>query len=283
MPTIRQKLAGKTSKLALPRERLEGHPADPREYREGEFCTVEIALINADPNQPRKYFDPDSLAELSQSIGQKGVLQPVIIRRETTGEIYLVAGERRYRAAKMAGLEKIPAVLTRGNPMEIALIENLQRDNLRPVEEAEALGRMVDEHNYTHEQLSLVIGKARSTITETLSLNRLPEEIREECRRADVYPRRLLVEVAKQETSDRMRSLFQKIKSTGLKSGQVREITRKKRKTNQPVPASAVLQRISALDGCLNNFDIDSAAPDEAAKVLNALQALGERIARMLE
>ncbi len=283
MPSIRKKLAGKTSKLALPRERLEDHPADPREYREGEFCMVELGLINADPNQPRKYFDPESLAELSQSIGQKGVLQPIIIRRETNGGIYLVAGERRYRAAKMAGLEKIPAVLTRGNPMEIALIENLQRDNLRPVEEAEALGRMVEEYKYTHEQLSLVIGKARSTITEALSLNRLPEEIKEECRRADMYPRRLLIEVAKQKTSARMRSLFKKIKSAGLKSGQVRDITRNKRKSDRSVPVSTVLQRISALDKTLQNFEINSAQPDEISRVLDALQALSERIANMLK
>lgn len=278
MPSIREKLAGKTSKLAIPRTPIPDHPADPRGFSDGAFCTVEIALIIPDPDQPRKYFDPDSLAELSASISRKGVLQPVIIRRQPSGEIYLVAGERRYRAAKMAGLEKIPAILTKGNPMEIAMIENLQRENLRPVEEAEALGRMAGEHGYTHEQLAFTIGKARSTITETLSLNRLPEEIKEECRRADVYPRRLLVEVAKQDSVDRMRTLFKKIKAGSLSSTQVREITRKKAEKAPPTPASLALQKISALHKCLRALDLSTAEDEEAASVLARLHELRETI-----
>lgn len=239
-------------------------------------------MIIPDPNQPRKYFDPDSLKELSTSISQKGVLQPVIIRKQPNGKIYLVAGERRYRAAKMAGLERIPAILTKGNPMEIAMIENLQRENLRPVEEAEALGRMADEYGYTHEQLAFTIGKARSTITETLSLNRLPEEIKEECRHADIYPRRLLVEVAKQEDVDRMRVLFRKIKASGLSSTQVREITRKKAGKG-PTPAATALQKISGLHKCLQALDLSTATDDEATKVLAGLHELRELIDQMLE
>ncbi|MEN6440373.1 MAG: ParB/RepB/Spo0J family partition protein [Syntrophobacter sp.] len=282
MPSIREKLAGKTSKLAIPRVPIPDHPADPKGYSEGAFCTVEIGMIIPDPNQPRKYFDPDSLAELSTSISQKGVLQPVIIRKQPTGEIYLVAGERRYRAAKMAGLEKIPAILTRGNPMEIAMIENLQRENLRPVEEAEALGRMADEYGYTHEQLAFTIGKARSTITETLSLNRLPEEIKEECRRADMYPRRLLVEVAKQENVDGMRALFKKVKAGSLSSTQVREITRKKPAKALPAPASIALQKIAGLHKCLQELDLSTAEDDEAANVLARLHELREVIDNIL-
>ncbi|MHC1729791.1 MAG: ParB/RepB/Spo0J family partition protein [Syntrophobacteraceae bacterium] len=278
MPSIREKLAGKTSKLAIPRKRMENHPADPGDYQEGAFCTVEIAQITPDPNQPRKYFDPDSLAELSRSIGQTGVLQPVIIRKGSVpGEIYLVAGERRYRAAKMAGLVKIPAVITKGNPMEIAIIENLQRENLRPVEEAEALGRMVEEYDYTHEQLALVIGKARSTITETLGLNRLPEEVKEECRHADIYPRRLLVEVAKQESPGKMKALFEKIKAAGLKSGEVRKITRKKQLLS-PSPAGIALGKIAALNKCLQQLDLTAAEPEEASQVLAELHSLKLKI-----
>lgn len=282
MPSIREKLAGKTSKLAIPREKIKDHPADPNGFQEGAFCQVEIELISPDLNQPRKYFDPDSLAELSQSIAQRGVLQPVLIRREPTGEIYLVAGERRFRAAKMAGLEKIPAVITRGNPMEIAIIENLQRENLRPVEEAEALGRMVDDYSYTHEQLAFAIGKARSTITETLSLNRLPEEIKEECRRADAWPRRLLVEVAKQQTPKAMLKLFNRIKSASLKSGQVREITRQKPKKGQSAKIAVALGRISDLKKSLGGIDLAAAKPKEAEKLLSELRDLKKMIEEML-
>ncbi|MEM5787022.1 MAG: ParB/RepB/Spo0J family partition protein [Syntrophobacteraceae bacterium] len=282
MPSIREKLAGKTSKLATPRERISDHPADSSGYQEGAFCTVEVALIMPDPDQPRKYFDPESLEELSQSIKQRGVLQPVIIRKQSGGEIFLVAGERRFRAARMAGLEKIPAILTRGNPMEIALIENLQREDLRPIEEAEALARMVEDHGYTHEQLAYAVGKARSTISEALSLNRLPEEIREECRRADLYPRRLLVEVAKQESAGAMRALFKKIKNRGLKSGQVREITRKVPEKDRTSPASVALKHISALMGCLPGLDLSSLEKDEAAQVLAELKKLRRMIGKIL-
>lgn len=282
MSTIREKLAGKTSKLAIPRERMKNHPADPSDYQEGAFCTVEVSKITPDPNQPRKYFDPDSLAELSRSIEQTGVLQPVIIRKGALpGEIYLVAGERRYRAAKMAGLAKIPAIITKGNPMEIAIIENLQRENLRPIEEAEALGRMVEEYSYTHEQLAFVIGKARSTITETLGLNRLPEEVKEQCRQTDVYPRRLLVEVAKQESPRKMKALFEKIKAVGLKSSEVRKITRKNPR-QAPSPAAVALGKIAALDECLRHFDLATSPPDEAAQMRAALRKLKTRIDELL-
>jgi ParB family transcriptional regulator, chromosome partitioning protein len=282
MPSIRKKLAGKTSKLAIPREPMADHPADSSGYQDGAFCRVEIALVTPDPNQPRKYFDPDSLEELSRSIEQKGVLQPVIIRKEASGKIYLVAGERRFRAARMAGLENIPAILTKGNPMEIAMIENLQRENLKPVEEAEALGRMVDEYSYTHEQLAFVIGKARSTITETLSLNKLPEQIKEECRRADVYPRRLLVEVAKQESSQKMLSLFDRIKAANLKSGEVREITRKKPEGERRAPAAVVLGKISALEKSLKDLDFSAMEQEEAAQLLTELHRLRKVINKIL-
>jgi ParB family transcriptional regulator, chromosome partitioning protein len=282
MPSIREKLAGKTSKLAIPREPMADHPADPNAYQDGAFCKVEIALITPDPDQPRKYFDQDSLEELSRSIEQKGVLQPVIIRKETSGRIYLVAGERRFRAARMAGLESIPAILTRGNPMEIAMIENLQRENLKPVEEAEGLGRMVEEYHYTHEQLAFVIGKARSTITETLSLNKLPEQIKEECRRADIYPRRLLVEVAKQENPGKMLSLFERVKAANLKSGEVREITRKKIDRERRALPAVTLGKISALGKCLQKLDFSTMKQEEAAQIFTELHGLRKVIDRIL-
>ena len=133
MSTTREKLAKKTSKLAQPREEHEGHPADLNDFQEGAFYQINVDLILPNPDQPRKFFDQERLAELSESIKQKGVLQPIIIRRSEDVQVYLVAGERRWRAAKIAELEKIPAILTKGNPAEIALIENLQRENLSPI------------------------------------------------------------------------------------------------------------------------------------------------------
>jgi ParB family chromosome partitioning protein len=282
MPSTREKLAKKKSKLAKPRERFEEHPANLNNFQEGSFYNIEVDLINPNPAQPRKFFDPDSLEELSHSIKKKGVLQPVIIRRDQDEKIYLVAGERRLRAAKMAGLEKIPAILTKGNPMEISLIENLQRDNLKPIEEAEALGRMMEEYQYTQEQLALAIGKGRTTITETLSLNKLPEEIKEECRHADIYPRRLLVEVAKQKTPKAMISLFSQIKEGNLKSDQVREASRKHLKRASRTPAAIALEKTLGLVSYLNKIDLKALDENEKVQLLTELAGLKKSIEDLL-
>jgi len=281
MTNSRDKLAGKTTKLAGLQERLEDHPAALNNYAEGSFYQIDIGLIRPNPDQRRKYFNPDTLEELSASIRERGVLQPVIIRKTDAGEVFLVAGERRLKAAKMAGLEKIPAILTKGHPAEISLIENLQREDLKPIEEAEALHRMTTEYSYTHEQLAQVIGKARSTITETMSLMKLPEEIKKECRRADIYPRRLLIEIAKQETPEQMLALFRTVTEGNLKSDQVREVTRKKRgETRQPV--ALALERVTALQKSLQKIHIDTADREEALAFLSELQKLRVLIEEIL-
>lgn len=281
MPTSREKLAKKQSKLAQPQPPMEDHPADMNDYQDGGFFRVDVGLIAPNPYQPRKHFDPDRLEELSQSIKQKGVLQPVIIRRDDNGSIFLVAGERRLRAAKMAGLEKIPAMLTKGNPAEIALIENLQRENLSPMEEAEALARMAAEFNYSQGQLAVVVGKARTTINESLSLNRLPETIKDECRRADTYPRRLLVEIAKQDTPEKMIILFKRIKEGDLKSHQVRDITRK-REHIERAPLAITLDKVGALLKSLSKLEVEQLNQDEKIHLMTNLQKLENTIKRII-
>jgi ParB family chromosome partitioning protein len=223
------------------------------------------------------------LAELSSSIKEKGVLQPIVIRKTNEDEIFLVAGERRLKAAKMAGLEKIPAVLTSGNPAEIALIENLQREDLTPIETAEALKRMIDEYGYTHEKLASVIGKARSTVTEMLSLIRLPEEIKEASRHEEGFPRRLLTEVAKQDTPEKMIELFEQVKEYKLKSDQVREVTRKKIRNKKLSLIETVISKISALNRQLQALDIQGSAEDERLTLMRALQTLEITISNLKE
>ena len=281
MPTSREKLAKKQSKLAQPQQPMEDHPADVNDYQDGGFFRVDVGLIAPNPYQPRKYFDPERLEELSQSIKQKGVLQPVIIRRDDDGAIFLVAGERRLRAAKMAGLEKIPAMLTKGNPAEIALIENLQRENLSPMEEAEALAHMAEEYGYTQDQMALIIGKAKSTISETMSLNRLPETIKEEVRRAEQYPRRLLVEIAKQGTPEEMIALFERVKEGGLKSDKVRAIARK-REHLERAPLAITLDKASALLKSLGKLELERLNQDEKIHLMTVLQELENTIKQII-
>ena len=241
---------------------------------------MDIDLITPDPDQPRKYFDQSALEELSQSIQQKGVLQPVIIRRTDNGEIILVAGERRLKAAQMAGLTQIPAIITKGNPLEISIIENLQRENLTPIEEAEALSRMIAEHDYTQEKLAFVIGKAKSTISEALSLNRLPAEIKDEVRRAEQYPRRLLVEIAKQDTPAAMLKLFTLAKEGQLKSEAVRDIARKRTgvEKNVRTPGAIALDRVLSLNNYLAKIDLNAVEQSQKAQLLIELQNLKKKI-----
>jgi ParB family chromosome partitioning protein len=272
MSSIRDKLADKKTKLARPRERLKDHPAHS-EYQEGSFYNIPIREIRSNPDQPRKYFNEESLGELSQSIRARGILQPVIIRREEDGTIFLVAGERRLRAARQAGLEQLPAILTKGHPAEIALIENLQREDLKPIEEAEALARMVEEYQYTQEQLAGVIGKAQSTISETLSLNKLPDELKDEYRRADI-PRRLLVEIAKQKSPEVMAALFKKVEEANLTSDQVREISRSKSSRKKRAPVVAVINKVVYLKRSLEKLNLDTVEDREKIQLLAELKNL---------
>ena len=141
---------------------------------------VEIPLteIRSNPYQPRKEFDEQSLQEFADSIKEHGVIQPIIVKKSIKG-YELIAGERRTRASKMAGKETIPAIIRDFNDdemMEIALIENIQRENLNPIEEAEALSKIIEKNNLTQESASKKFGKSRSYITNILGLLKLPEE-----------------------------------------------------------------------------------------------------------
>ena len=139
MTNIRKKLAGKKTKLAQDRQKQDDHPANLNDCQDGSYYNLDINLILSDPELPEKLLDQAALEELAASIRQHRLYQPVVVRRNETGQIVLVAGRRRLIAAKMAGLEKIPAIFTEGDPLEVSLIENLQRSNLNPVEETKAI------------------------------------------------------------------------------------------------------------------------------------------------
>lgn len=141
---------------------------------------IKVSEIRANKNQPRKKFDEGKIGELADSIKEHGILQPIIVRKKAGG-YELVAGERRWRAAQKAGIEKIPAIikdLSDSDVMEIALIENLQREDLNPLEEAEAYKKLIDEFGMTQEELSKRVGKSRSQIANTVRLLNLDEEIK---------------------------------------------------------------------------------------------------------
>lgn len=150
----------------------------------GERGTVQIKTDDISPGrfQPREVFDPDKLKELILSVKEKGVLQPIIVRPKGNG-YELIAGERRLRAAKELGFLQLPAIIRDvkdDEALEIALIENLQRDDLNPMEEAKAYQRLADEFSLTHEDISAKVGRDRASVSNTLRLLKLPEKIKEE-------------------------------------------------------------------------------------------------------
>jgi ParB family chromosome partitioning protein len=144
--------------------------------------SLPLDLISPGPFQPRSIFDTDRLQELADSIRHQGVIQPVVVRTRGKGQYELIAGERRWRAAKIAGIEKIPAIV-RDVPDEIAiamaLVENIQRENLNPIEEATALRRLVDEFQMTHQEAGDAVGRSRSAVSNLLRLLELSGEVRE--------------------------------------------------------------------------------------------------------
>ena len=197
--------------------------ADDEELVSRKMYEVKLAELVADPNQPRKYFDEEAMDELVKSIDKHGILQPVMFRRDDKGDLIIISGERRFQAAKKANLEKIPAIYNDSeNIVEIALVENLLRENLNPIEEAEALYALKEERGYKNVEISDVIGKAESTISEILSLNKLPDSIKDECRQNPNCTRRGLVEIAKADDEEMMLALFEKYKKKELEREEVR-------------------------------------------------------------
>ncbi|MBQ9181464.1 MAG: ParB/RepB/Spo0J family partition protein [Bacilli bacterium] len=146
-----------------------------------EIIEVPIDELRPNPYQPRKVFDESAIQELAESIKEHGVFQPIIVKKSVKG-YEIVAGERRFRASKLVGLKKIPAIIrnfTDEQMMEIGLLENLQRENLNPIEEADAYNMMLNNLNLTQDELSKKVGKSRSYVTNMLGLLRLPKSVQE--------------------------------------------------------------------------------------------------------
>jgi ParB family chromosome partitioning protein len=192
---------------------------------------IPIDLIDPNPNQPRQVMG--DLSELMASIAEKGIIEPIIVRQRGT-RFQIIAGERRYQAAIQVGLREIPIVIREVDDneiIEVALVENLQRKDLTAFEEAEALFALAARCNYTHEDMARRLGKSRTSITESLSLNGMPDEVKNLCRLADIYSKSLLLQVVRQGDPQKMVALVEKIAREG---GATRETVRKE--TARPKP-----------------------------------------------
>ncbi len=177
-----------TNMDAVAKEEILPKKASP-EYREG-VVELDIDRVMSNKSQPRKFFDEQKIRELAESIREHGIIQPIIVRKN--GENWqIIAGERRWRASRVAGLKKIPAIIKDFSDrelMEVSLIENIQREDLNPIEEAEAYEKLIEEYSFTQEDLGKSVGKDRSTITNALRLLKASEVVKEKLIVGEITP-----------------------------------------------------------------------------------------------
>ncbi|HEX7596758.1 MAG TPA: ParB/RepB/Spo0J family partition protein, partial [Polyangia bacterium] len=211
--------------------------ADPAQSKPGSSLrTVDIENVYPSGKQPRKRFDDARLNELAESIRSQGIIQPLVVRVRPAGGFELIAGERRWRAAQRAGLHQVPVIIreaAEAQAFEMALVENLQREDLNPIEEAEGYQRLVAEFGYTQESLAARVGKERSTVANALRLLKLPPPVRVmvvEARLSMGHARALLG----LEDDAAIERLARQTASRGLSVRQVEALVRRERETSAP-------------------------------------------------
>ena len=219
-------------------------PERESKEKEERIVYVKLEQIKLNPFQPREDLNNQSMEELTQSIKEKGIIQPILVRHK--GEYYeIIAGERRYRAANLLNLKEIPVIIKEvedRDSLELSLIENIQRENLNPIEEARAYQYLIDKFELTQEKISEVLGKARVTVTNTLRLLKLPQEIQDEIKKGflSFAHGKALLEV---EDANQQRRLAKEIISKGLSVRELENLIKSQRtRLTKPRIKKSVLQ-----------------------------------------
>lgn len=238
---------------------------------------VPIESVDPNPEQPRQAMG--DLSELISSVGEKGIIEPLVVRQK--GARYqIIAGERRYHAAVQAGLTQLPVVVRDVDDtemLELALVENIQRKDLTPFEESEALQSLGQRCGYTHEDLARRLGKSRTSITESLSLNTMPPEVRKVCRLAGIHNKSVLLQIARQGDPQKMLALVERIASQG---GATREQVRQATKAPSPGRPKAFVFAYRPPTKAFNlslRFNKRTASKDE---IITALESILEELRR---
>ena len=247
------------------------------------LVAVDTASVRPNPAQPRRQIDDGALAELAASVERHGLLQPIVVKEEDGGYV-LVAGQRRLLAHERLGRERVAALIVAGEPDELALIENLQRQDLLPLDEAEALAALKARHGYSQDELARIMAKAKSTISELLSLNDLPEAVKAEVRTSELpVPKSVLVEVARLGDPAEQQTVWRRVREGG---GTVRAVRAAKKvwtsEPTGPVQTSepAVLATGRRLLDQLDRFQSDTVGEVRALPEL--LAVLRDRIDSLL-
>ena len=263
--------------------------------KEGVSGIINLKLEQILPNryQPREEFDTQALQELAASIKEKGFIQPVIVRPASGGKYELIVGERRLRAANLLHYNEIPAIVKEANDeesLELALIENIQREGLNPIEEAQAYQKLIDRFNFTQEKIAQVVGKARTSVNNTLRILKLPQKIQESIRKnlLSFSHARALLEI---ENEKELLALAEKIIASELSVRELENILKHKRKEKSKKPKIATVYKqphISAIEEELQHIlgtkvriiqakkrgriEIDFYSPEDLERVVEVLK-----------
>lgn len=243
---------------------------------------IDVEKITPNPTQPRGFFDEKSLQELADSIATKGLLQPILVQ-EGEGEHYVVvAGERRFRAHKLLGLPTIAAIITSGDSDELALIENVQRENLTPVEEAEGIKRLMDKHGYLHEDAAKIVGKARNTVTALLKVLTLPPDILDECRASNSATKTFLIELAGM-TEEAQREVWEAFKAGQTRTRDAVRAARgvKEGKQEQNSPFRQAMRSVKTFTRTVQSIADTPMSGDEIAALRQAKTELDEAFEKL--
>jgi ParB family chromosome partitioning protein len=231
-------------------------PGSEEAVEQGEMLLVPVEEVFPNPEQPRRTFDATRLAELAASIEEKGILQPILVQR-VPGGYELVAGERRLRASRLAGLDKVPVLLRKldqEDKLELALVENIQREDLNPIEEAQAYRELQSHYGYTQDEIAKRVGKNRVTIANALRLLTLPEFVKEELVAGKISAGHARALLGFDDSSD-MRTLLNRILKRGLSVRMVEEaVGRRKIQTPSKMTGSDPSLEIVALTRRLERF-----------------------------
>ncbi len=211
-------------------------PTDLDQVEEEKYFLCDTDKIHPNPNQPRSHFDEDKLQSLAESIRERGVIQPLLVSRAGGNRYYLIAGERRLRAAKIAGVDEVPVVVMEAGSdnesLELALIENIQRQDLNPIEEATAYARLIQEFNLTQEEVATKVGRKRSTITNVLRLLKLPRPLQDDVVAGRISEGHARVLLRLKDDQDRMWEIRERIVNEELSVREAERLCRKKQKEN---------------------------------------------------
>ncbi|HOP41321.1 MAG TPA: ParB/RepB/Spo0J family partition protein [Geobacteraceae bacterium] len=252
----------------------------PTRYQPGKMYLIDIDMITPNPDQPRQYFNEADLLILADSIKDKGLLQPVLCRSEE-GILFLCAGERKLRAVRLAGLTRIPVRIVTGDPLETALVENLMRSDLTAVEEAEAIAALKERNKYRLEDLTGITGKAAATLSEILSLTRLPEEILDVCRCDASVPRDILVMIARLPGSEAQVAAFDQYRQGIIHRQDLAEKARKLK--NGQIRKPTPITYVRSFTKRFTRFNIGAINEKERESLRNELERLMASIAQTLE